>query len=211
MSLHASVKLVIICLFLNLSIALIRIFYPSLTSFQQNSIWLKQFMSFLWLLQTLLLYVPLIVFFVTLYSELSRSSEQGRNTVEVFSETTTQTPEKTMSSSQGTGGVIRRILLVVLFTIIGVIGILISWVILYAVSDSVISKDMALPFIQGLTVITPILLWGITFFLTRHVQPPLQQDIRLFSAIGLFLAVGIAWVGLAPFAMLGIGFKGVRM
>ena len=212
MTLKTSLELVIVCLSLNLILSLVvRFVWSPFSSFHQDSMWMRNLYKFLSLFQLLLLYVPLIVFFVVLLSELTDVPGKEKHIRELKTQQQPETREPAASDSSTTGAIVRKMFIVLLSCLAGVAGIVLSWLVVYALSDTVLRKSIALILIWGLTVLVPVILWMAMGSLERYIHPPLQDDFRLYCIIGLCIGVGIAWILLTPFAMLIIGFKGVKM
>jgi hypothetical protein len=143
------------------------------------------------------------------HSKLGKQALAGKPPA-VSSEKKPESVAKYTSERKGSS-VARGFFLALGFMVLGIIAILLSWGILGSLADSAVSKDIAMRLIYVVTIAIPVLIWGIIFLLTRSLELPLRHDLRLYSAVGFFLAVAIAWIGISPLAVLGIAFKGVRM
>lgn len=213
MKLKTAIEIAIGCFSVNFVLSLVlRYAYSQGFASASGSIWIKNAFSFVSLLQTVLLYGPLILFLVVFHAELRKPPEKDEPPPGIPK----KYPEPAESPIQETStgkkiSPIRAALLTLGFTVLGLIAILISWGILGALADSGISKGAAMRLISVAAAVTPVFLWGVIFLLTSSVTPSRRYNIRLYSAVGFFIAAAIAWIGLSPLAMLGIGFKGVRM
>jgi hypothetical protein len=99
-------------------------------------------------------------------------------------------------------------LLTLLFVIVGVIGIVLSWIIFFAL---IADESLLIPLVAVLNITTPSLLWITVFLLTRNKEHVTRNRMRLHSAIGFIISIGIAYVLLIPWAFFVIAFRDVRM
>lgn len=99
-------------------------------------------------------------------------------------------------------------LLVLLFVIVGIVGITLSWFIFFIL---IADKSVLFPFVAMLNLIIPVVLWSIFFLLTRNAEEITRNRVRLYSAIGFIIAIGVSYVLLMPWAFFVIAFRDVRM
>ena len=94
------------------------------------------------------------------------------------------------------------------FAIVGIFGIVLAWILFVAL----IADESLLSLLIAMTgVIAPGVLWIIVLMMTNDKEQLTRNRVRLQSAIGFFIAIGVAYVLLMPWAIFVIACSGVRM
>jgi len=96
---------------------------------------------------------------------------------------------------------IKKILLICLFTIIGIMAIILSWTILIILIRNTIIQ-VYLNFIMILVL--PGLLWVAVFTYTAKRPLRIRRNLRILSAIGFSIAAALIYIFVSPFLFLGL-------
>ena len=94
------------------------------------------------------------------------------------------------------------------FAIVGIFGIVLAWILFVAL---IADESLLSPLIAMMGVIAPGVLWIIILMMTNDKEQLTRNRVRLHSAIGFFIAIGVAYVLLMPWAIFVIACRGVRM
>ena len=94
------------------------------------------------------------------------------------------------------------------FVIVGIFGIVLSWILFFAL---ITDESLLFPLIAMMGVIAPGVLWIIVLLLTNDKEQITRNRVRIQSAIGFLIAIGVAYMLLMPWAFFVIAFRGVSM